>query len=341
MQNNIFIKFLLSPIAILYYCATWFRNKMFDNQLLTTFKPSVPTICVGNLAVGGTGKTPMVEYIVNNTDATLQKAILSRGYGRQTRGFLRADLSANASTIGDEPYQFWLKFDKMVNVFVGENRVEAYHKIKHLLPNLELLVLDDGFQHRQITADLNIVLVDYSNRFANDWIMPIGRLREPASGIKRAQVIVVTKCPSQLAESESVGLIAEIRKVANINIPILFSKIEYGNPVQFNGNVSDISASIIIASGLANASKFTEYCEANWSVKKIVEYGDHHNYTDKNIQDLEKWTDQKYGILVTEKDFVKLIGRFNADIKAYYLPIKIVFMFDGAPIINNLIQNMT
>jgi tetraacyldisaccharide 4'-kinase len=337
MTNNIFIRFLLMPFAFLYFLVTSVRNKLFDIHAFKSFIPDKFTICVGNLAVGGTGKTPMVEYLVSNFSQQ-QTAVLSRGYGRKTKGFLAADITADASTIGDEPYQFWLKFGKKVAVFVGEKRVEAYLKIRKLLPDIDALILDDAFQHRQFKAQFNIVLVDYNNMIDKDWLMPVGKLREHATGLNRAQNIIVTKCPSDLTVNESKEIEIRISKYLSRNVPILFSKIEYGTPVQFNGHENEFKEPIVLASGIANSSQFDNYCNKKWKVMKSFNFSDHHIYSESDIIAMEKATQKSNPILVTEKDYVKLIGRFHNNLNLYYLPIKMVFLFGGTASFDDILQ---
>jgi tetraacyldisaccharide 4'-kinase len=338
MTNNIFLKIILSPIAFLYYLGTWLRNKMFDLKVFKTVSPNVFTVNVGNLSVGGTGKTPMVEYLINNFSES-QTAILSRGYSRKTKGFIEADLSVDASIIGDEPYQYWLKFGKKVSVFVGENRVEAYKKILKSKPNLKLLILDDAFQHRHIAAHFNIVLIDFNNMIDTDWIMPMGTLREAAFGLNRAQVIIISKCPEYLTQNEADNLKNRANKYLNTFIPILYTTIKYDAPIQFNGNEAVITNKIVVASGIANNRLFLKYCEQYYNIVDKLSFADHHKYSVNDIKKLESSVSNNNAILVTEKDYVKLAGMFSANTKAYYLPISVSFLFEGNTIFERLFEN--
>lgn len=336
MQNNFLIKIVLFPFYILFYLIVWVRNKLFDNQILKSVSPKIFTINVGNLAVGGTGKTPMVEYLINLFD---QKniAVLSRGYGRETKGFIMADASANPRKIGDEPYQYFLKFGQKHHIFVGENRVEASQRISGLLPKTKVLILDDAFQHRNIKANINIVLTDYNNLIYNDLLMPLGKLREPVENLIRAEIVIVTKCPPNLTLVEANEIEAKLLKNCRPNTPIFFTKIEYGKPIQFNGLAKEMSNEILLITGIAQPQPMLEYCTQNWTVLEHVNKPDHYNYLPKDIEKFSEKVVNNKAILTTEKDFVKLKNRLPDSISAYYLPIYVVFLWEKNEIFNTKI----
>jgi tetraacyldisaccharide 4'-kinase len=328
MAGNFFLKLLLFPVYILFNIIVWVKNKLFDYQILKSTKPSIYTINVGNLAVGGTGKTPMVEYLVNLFQNEYSTAILSRGYGRKTKGFFQANANSNANNIGDEPFQYFQKFGEKIKVFVGENRVEAYKKIIQIEPETKLLLLDDALQHRKISAHFNIVLTDYNNLIYNDLLLPIGRLREPISSLKRANILIITKCPASLSENEANKIESVFRENLLSDFPIFFTTIQYENPVQINGNETNLSSEIIMATGLANAKPFQEYCKKNWTVKKHFEFADHYNYKPSDIENIVSQLADNESLLVTEKDFVKLNVMLPESVSAFYLPIKVAFLFN-------------
>ncbi len=338
MVHSIFYKILLSPFAFLYFIITWVRNKLYDYQVISSYLPDVYTLCIGNLAVGGTGKSPMVEYLVEILKNNFKIAVLSRGYGRATNGFIEADESSNAEIIGDEPYQYYLKYKHVVPVFVGEKRVAAFKKIIQLLPNLEALILDDAFQHRAILAHQNIVLTDFNNLIYNDLILPIGQLREGRHGLNRAQIVIVSKCPSSLSEYEAKQIEHKFHEISN-SISVFFTKIEYGQLVQFNGLKPGIVNSAILVSGIANSSLFESYCKANWQIIEHLKYKDHYKYTTNDIKRIASLIADNEAIITTEKDFVKLVGHLPETINAFYLPIKVEFMFGQSVQFEKLILN--
>ncbi|MES2794550.1 MAG: tetraacyldisaccharide 4'-kinase [Bacteroidota bacterium] len=327
MTNNFLIKILLLPIYVLFAMIVWVKNKLYDYQLLSSQLPDIYTISVGNLAVGGTGKTPFVEYLVNIFGEAWPTAILSRGYGRKTKGFIRADENSDASIVGDEPFQYFLKFGDLVKVFVGENRVKAVNKIIELEPNINLLLLDDAFQHRQIIAHHSIILSDYNNLIYNDLMLPIGKLREPITSLKRADTIIITKCLEDLSIEESGLIKRKLEPFCREETKIFFTKICYEKPIQFNGNAIEMSNQIQIISGLANSKPFVNYCNEHWTVLQHFDYPDHYCYQEDDISKISKGLSQNVSILVTEKDFVKLKDKLPKEVAAFYLPIKVDFLF--------------
>ncbi|MBN2747321.1 MAG: tetraacyldisaccharide 4'-kinase, partial [Bacteroidales bacterium] len=217
-------KIVLFPFFILYYLVISIRNILYDREIFRASSFDVPIINVGNMSVGGNGKTPLVEYLVNEFSDTWKMAVLSRGYGRKTKGFsevLPNDLAVNS---GDEPLQIKRAFGEKIHVFVGEDRVEAVTKIMFQYPDIQVIVLDDAFQHRAIKAGLNLLLTDFSKPFFKDALLPFGRLREPKIGAKRANIILVTKCPQTLPESTKNSYLVELKNFSN---DIFFTGLNY------------------------------------------------------------------------------------------------------------------
>jgi len=200
------IRALLFPIMPIYYLVTWLRNVLYDKGIKSSKSYDLPIICIGNLSTGGTGKTPMVEYLIGLLKDEKNVATLSRGYGRKTTGFLLADEEATVESIGDEPYQFYYKFNKSIQVAVDENRQNGIETLTHIKLKPEVIILDDAFQHRKVKAGLNILLTTYNKPFYNAVVLPTGDLREPRTGAKRAQIIVVTKCPKLSSKAEEAML---------------------------------------------------------------------------------------------------------------------------------------
>jgi tetraacyldisaccharide 4'-kinase len=328
MINNIFLRVLVFPLYLMFEAIVWLKNKVFDYKLVNSYLPPVFTISVGNLAVGGTGKTPMVEYLVELLETKTAIAILSRGYGRKTKGFYEAIQLLDSKNIGDEPYQYYLKFGQNINVFVDEKRVNGVKKILEKYPNKKLILLDDAFQHRQIDAHLKLVLTDRNKPVFDDTLMPIGRLREPIHSLKRADIVIVTKCEDDFTESKRAEFCMRLRPFCEISTPIFFSKITYQKPIQFLGEKREITNEVILITGLANADKFVEYCSKNWVIEKHFDFDDHHNYSTVDIAPILKNLSGNSSILMPEKDFVKLKSILSNDVNAYYLPIKTTFLFD-------------
>src|SRR6266700_6330303 len=195
------LRIVLFPLSLVYGIMIWLRNRLFDRDILKSTSFNLPVICVGNLAVGGTGKSPMVEYLTGNLQSKWKVAVLSRGYKRKTTGYALATEKSTALEIGDEPMQFHLKFPG-VAIAVGEERIEAIPQLLHDRPATQVIILDDAFQHRTVNAGLNIMLTDYNNLFTRDWFLPTGDLRDEKSSYRRADILIVTKSPVNLADGE-------------------------------------------------------------------------------------------------------------------------------------------
>jgi tetraacyldisaccharide 4'-kinase len=220
MYSNIFLKsfrILLFPFALIYLLIILIRNKLFDKGFFSSAEFGLPLICVGNLSVGGTGKSPMVEFLVRNLKDDFKVATLSRGYKRKTKGYALANEKSDALEIGDEPMQFHLKFPGLP-VAVGEERLDAISQLLHDRPETQCIILDDAFQHRAIKAGMNILLTDYNNLFTRDFYLPTGDLRDLKSSYKRAEIIVVTKCDPDITEKERKEITDEIEPLANQHI---------------------------------------------------------------------------------------------------------------------------
>ncbi len=335
------LKIILWPLACLYGLVVRARNYGYDKGLFQSTQPQEFTICVGNIAVGGTGKSPMVEYLASHLSKTGPTAILSRGYGRTTRGFIQIKEQHSAAEVGDEPLQFFKKFAKQLAVFVGEDRVKAYFNIKEILPRLKLLILDDAFQHRAIRAHLNIVMMDY-NRLANqDTLLPAGRLREPIEGLTRAHILVVNKCPAtlQIADKERIKNI--FSKYLQPEASIYFSTIAYGKPQLFSGKATPKLENVLLVSGLANPTSFEQYCRQHFSVSRVLQYPDHHRYGPSDIAHIQHLMKDCDSLICTEKDFVKLQWQFNEAISAYYLPIQVDFMGNDHSFLSTIEQQIS
>ncbi|REG88332.1 tetraacyldisaccharide 4'-kinase [Algoriphagus antarcticus] len=324
--------FLLYPIALLYDLVTRLRNWFFDLGWLKSVSSPIPSIVVGNLSVGGTGKTPMVEFLIRMLRKEKQLATLSRGYGRKTKGFLEANPSVSPEEIGDEPFQIYQKFCNEISVVVGEDRVAALEKIASKPDVPELVILDDAFQHRYVTGDLQILLTTYQRPFFSDFLLPMGRLRESRAGAKRADVIIITKCPEDLSSSEKAKIRSKVVDYSSVNTPVLFSSIFYGEPVSLIDSIV-FSPKIILLTGLANDQPLVEYVNKKYELLEVLSYTDHHEYLkadfDKVRTKVKQHASQNPVVLTTEKDAVKVKSNapkgFLEEIPIFVLPIEVSF----------------
>jgi len=334
----LFLRILLFPFAVLYDGITRLRNHLYNIGHRRSFRFEVPVVGVGNLNVGGSGKTPMIEYLVKLLMNRSHISILSRGYGRITRGLRFANDKETARTFGDEPLQFFRAFKDKINVVVCEDRAFAIPNILQQFPDTNLILMDDSFQHRSVNPQLNIMLTEHGSPFYRDYVMPFGKLREARMGSSRADVIVVTKCPAEIPDSEMAEMSRAICEVAGAK-KIFFSSIRYGKPVSFEGsqNGIEMSSDIVLISGIANSTVFETYASTNFNVIKHFSFRDHHRYTSSELLAIKEFV-QGFGkplsILTTEKDMVRLIDPDFTDIirglSCFYLPIETVFVKNGS-----------
>ncbi len=330
------LRILLFPFSLLYWLAIFVRNKLYDWRILRSASFNIPIVCVGNIAAGGTGKSPMVEWILRQFYKELKLATLSRGYKRKTRGYAMANEYTTALEIGDEPMQFHLKFPD-VSVTVGEERVVAVPLLLHDRPDTELIILDDAFQHRAIKAGLNIVLTDYNNLYSRDWYLPTGDLRDEKRSITRADILVVTKCPLHLSQEEAAGIKKELDPEPGQEL--FFAGIDYGHPYQLvnkEETVLSSSLEVLLVTGIANPKPLKKLLSEKVATYDQLVYSDHHIFTIDDIKDIERKLNQMNGtkkiILTTEKDAVRLV-KFQQELKdwpLYVMPIEMVFLFDTA-----------
>ncbi len=341
MQGRNFIaKLILLPCSKIYGAVTYLRNKLFDWKVLKEQEFEVPIICVGNIAVGGTGKTPLVEYIVDHFRNSCKVAVLSRGYRRETKGFIIAGSKSMPRDIGDESYQIYTKFKGSVTVAVCEDRVKGINELMLKEPGIELIVLDDAFQHRYVKPTVSIVVSEYARPIYADKMLPYGRLREPSRGINRADVLVVGKCPPNMRP-------LDYRQVKNEYDlqpyqELFFSHFEY-MPLQpvFPDVVSTVpyidwlntNDTILAIAGIGNPRPFVRHLK-NFNAKvKVNVFPDHHQYTRKDFELITKRYQQMKGshrvIVTTEKDAVRLAANpyFPHELKSitFFLPIRVKF----------------
>lgn len=327
-------RILLFPFSLLYGAAIWIRNRLYDKGVLRSTGFNLPIICIGNLSVGGTGKSPMVEWLVKYLHNDKKVAVLSRGYKRRTKGYALAGENTTALDIGDEPMQFHIKFPD-VAVAVGEERIVAVPQLLHDRPETNVIILDDAFQHRSIKAGLNIVLSNYDNLFTRDWTMPTGDLRDERSSYKRADVIVVTKCPADLPVEEKETIKKEIKPLPQQQV--FFSTIRYGFPYHIISKkeiLLSTTTEVLLVSGIANPLPLKKYLQDAAKTYYEILYSDHHIFSIDDWNDIVKRfkniPTQNKIILTTEKDAVRLIkfGQTLQDYPVYVIPIEIQFLFN-------------
>jgi tetraacyldisaccharide 4'-kinase len=324
--------FLFAPFSLIFWGITEIRNFLYDRQILKSFKSPIPTLIVGNLSVGGTGKTPMVEFLIKNLRDEVRLASLSRGYGRKTKGFIQAKGESKPYEIGDEPLQIYRKFGAEIPVFVGEDRVTALGKIAQLIPKTDLAILDDAFQHRKLSGDFYCLLTPFGSLFTNDFLLPMGRLRESRNGAKRADFIVVTKCPEKLPNAQKQIIRHELNPYIKPETPIFFSEIGYGNPYPLD-HLEPMREPVILISGLANDLPFISYCKSRYNLLVVFSFPDHHQYQTSDLNKIHELGDKHKSespvLLTTEKDAVKLKSLSNqgffGEIPIFVLPIEAKF----------------
>ena len=349
MYSNIFLKsfrILLFPLAVVYWLIILIRNKLYDNKILGSATFGLPLICVGNLSVGGTGKSPMVEFLVRNLKDDFKVATLSRGYKRKTKGYALAHERSDALEIGDEPMQFHLKFP-LVPVAVGEERLDAISQLLHDRPETQCIILDDAFQHRAIQAGMNILLTDYNNLFTRDFYLPTGDLRDLKSGYKRAEIIVVTKCDRFITEKEKNEIVAEIRPLAHQRV--FFTANRYSDPyhiIDHQNTIHELAKTeVLLVTGIANPQPLKELLMDHSDSYFMLHYPDHHIFTIDDWKDIKRRFDKvatsRKIILTTEKDAVRL-AKFRDQLNnlpLYVIPLEHYFLFDGRETFLTLIRN--
>ena len=314
---------ILFPFAVLYGLITSIRNFLFDKGVLKSYSFDLPIIAVGNLSVGGTGKTPQIEYLIRLLSDKYKVATLSRGYKRESEGFILAQANTTAKILGDEPFQFFEKF-KNIQVAVDANRKNGIEQLLSQNSKPEVILLDDAFQHRKVKAGFYILLTSYRDLFSDDFILPTGNLRECRSGAKRANVVIVTKCPNTLS-AEKQNEIRNKLKLAS-NQELYFTFIEYDDFVFGENqkiNVHEIQAdSKVLVAGIAKPQPFFKFLQNKNDT--CLTFPDHHNFSDKDILEIRNLA-KNNKIITTEKDYVRLKGSLPSE-QLFYLPIQSSFL---------------
>ena len=320
---------LLFPFAILYGFITSLRNYLYDKGILKSYSFNIPVIAVGNLSVGGTGKTPQIEYLIRLLSPNYKVATLSRGYKRKSEGFVLADANSNAEILGDEPFQYFKKFPN-IQVAVDADRQNGIEQLLSQKTKPEIILLDDAFQHRKVKAGFYILLTAYDDLFCDDYMLPTGNLRESRYGVKRANVIIVTKCPSDISREEQDSikqrLMPFLLRRNDKPVEVFFSTVAYDDKVydDFQSlKVSDVKAmQKILLAGIAKPKPFLNFLQTD--TDEIMTFPDHHHFSESEILSIKSQAKDKI-IITTEKDFVRLDAQILKT-QLYYLPIKSKFV---------------
>ncbi len=323
----ILLRKLLFPFAIIYWLVTSIRNYLYDQGILKSHSFNIPIIAVGNLSVGGTGKTPMIEYLIRLLAEKYDLATLSRGYKRQSSGFILADESADAKTLGDEPFQVHQKFPN-IKVAVDADRKNGIEQLLSQNKKPQLILLDDAFQHRKVKAGFYILLTAYDDLFVDDWMLPTGNLRESRNGVERADLIVVTKCPANISEEAQHEICCKLGNY-NPNSPAYFTSVAYDDSVYSADSIRKVNeiktVPKLLLAGIAKPKPFFAYLQYDNDV--VLTFPDHHDFSANDIETIKKQAENKL-IITTEKDYVRLKNHIPAS-QLFYLPIKTAFISDG------------
>lgn len=329
------IRILLSPFALLYGLGVWIRNGLYSAGLLKSVEFNIPVISVGNIAIGGTGKSPHIEYLIQLLGAHIRLATLSRGYGRKTRGYIAVRPSMDAATAGDEPLQFKRKFAD-TPVVVSESRTFGIIRMLQDYPDLQCILLDDAFQHRSVQPGLNIMLTAYDAAFFNDFLLPVGRLREWRRGYRRADAIIVTKCPAQWNPRMRQKMIDKIQPQPGQQL--FFSRFDYGHPYSFFNPQHRIELGSgrdwVMVSAIANTDYLMQYLEGFENKYHLMAFTDHHQFTANDISQMvqlfTQLNNREKFVLTTEKDAVRLEPHrqylYEKRIPVFVLPVQVSFL---------------
>ncbi|WP_435254441.1 tetraacyldisaccharide 4'-kinase [Tenacibaculum sp. A30] len=325
------LRFLLFPFAVLYDVITRIRNWFFNVGILKSTSFDIPVIAVGNLSVGGTGKSPQIEYLIRLLKDDYNTAVLSRGYKRKTEGFQLVNDTHTAEDVGDEPLQFYKKFKKDVTIAVDADRTNGIQQLLQLNNPPEVVLLDDAYQHRKVTASSYILLTKYNDLFVDDFVLPTGNLRESRRGAKRASVIVVTKCPENLSKTEQEKIVRKIKPKSYQKV--FFTTIVYDENLKGTKEltIDDLQGKeVLLVTGIANPTPLLSFLKEKKVSFKHLNFPDHHNFTQQDIENIKKsyeaLASQQKIILTTEKDYMRLEGKIDP---LNYISIKSEFLNGG------------
>lgn len=316
------------PISLVYALVVYLRNFLFDVGVFKEISFQTKTICVGNLSVGGTGKTPMIEYLIEMLGNSYKVAVLSRGYRRKSRGFVLATPKSTVEELGDEPYQIYSKYPEIA-LAVDRDRCNGISNLENT-SNLDAILLDDAFQHRKVRPHYSILLTAYDDLYVNDWYLPTGNLRDTKKEAKRANIIMVTKCPNDLSENGQIKIRQLLKPKSHQKV--LFGYLSYERKLKSGSAtilLGDLLAKkITLVTGIAKPKPLVDYLQNEGIDLEHLEFKDHHFFTSSEIEAFNA----KECILTTEKDYVRLKGRVN---NLYYIPVRHKFLNDGKVVLEN------
>jgi tetraacyldisaccharide 4'-kinase len=371
MQNNVFLRILLSPFALIYGGIVSMRQLSYQMKLLRSSRFDVPIIVVGNLSTGGVGKSPHIEYLIRLLTPYINVAVLSRGYKRKTEGFRMVEPENTALEVGDEPLQFKKKYPS-VPVAVGERRAYAIPQIIYRHPDIQTILLDDAFQHHAVKPYKNILITEYSRPYTRDFLLPSGNLREWREGAERADIIIVSKCPTDMQLVEKQNFINEIRPREYQKV--FFSYYDYATPynildppLDFGFRVSDVGRTqpsteitnpkseieldaeteVLLVTGIARVDYLVEHLSYKVKAITTLSFEDHRVFTNYDMAHVKRLFDQMTGrkkvILTTEKDATRLDLHRNyiekSQLNIFAIPIEVKFLFDEQEAFDNEIKN--
>ncbi|GAB2466929.1 tetraacyldisaccharide 4'-kinase [Hymenobacter qilianensis] len=320
------------------------RNWLYDRGLKSSFAFDTPVISVGNLRVGGTGKTPHVAWLVAELQAWGAKpAILSRGYGRSTKGFRLADAAATAAAIGDEPLQHYQDFGGQIPVAVAEDRRAGLTQLLATRPDLTTVVLDDAYQHRRVRPTLSILLTEQQRPFYTDYVLPAGRLRESRAGAHRADAVIVTKCSEKLTPAEREEITRNVRRYARPHVPVLFSTYTYGEPIAVGSQKKPPGIDIVLLTGIAQPEPLRAYlAAAGYRIRHHASFHDHHAFTAAEVAAVAAQLQPGHCVFTTQKDAVRLLEpalrAAVVQLPVFYIPITVQFLADDATRLRQLLS---
>lgn len=339
------LRLALYPFTLIYGALVWLRNRMYDVGFFNSISFSVPVITVGNLSTGGTGKTPHVEYLIELLQYQYKVATMSRGYKRFTKGFLLADAGTNALKIGDEPMQYHMKYPEAI-VCVAEERLTGIPALLQRRPNIEVILLDDAYQHRSVKAGLNILITDFSHPFYKDHILPFGNLRESRNAYKRADVIIVSKSPLNLTEQQAKEMTAHIKPMPHQQV--FFTGIQYGTPYHFfSRDMVDVrGTNVVLVCGIARPEPLEAYLRGMANDVHLLTYRDHHYFVTTDLEEIkaafDNWNVGNKIVVTTEKDAARLhlhteqLQRWGITIAV--VPIKVAVLLNRQAPFNNIVE---
>lgn len=320
------LNFLGFPIALLYGLGMQLRNMLFKSGILYSNSIPLPSIGVGNLSVGGTGKSVVIMYLLDLLSERKKVGVLSRGYKRITKGVLQADKDSSAATIGDEPYQFYKAYPG-IDVVVAEKRQEGVRHFQESLPSVEVLLLDDVYQHQYVTPSLMVLTTSFDAPFYRDFLLPVGNLREPRNGKSRADIILVTKCPRGIDAKQKQEILNAIKPA--LHQKVYFTTIKYSEWIQNETEKkhlkSFLTAPFVLVTGIANAAPLVSYLHELGLEFEHLAFSDHHLFSKKEATEIAKKSKERF-ILTTQKDYHRLLLNWKST-QIYYLPIQMQFLF--------------